>query len=203
MREIDLIDLASKGWITEHDPVTAFDAYFSPDLRNLNPQRRGLLKMEKGYERAGLTWAGGAALVALFGAEVEDLTSGVTYACIIYSFGGGLWVDEITTADADDLAAGNTAYSVPGLSGTELYTSGNVDANTYWEFCVYQNKIYMFNKATGYVVWRDTTWQVDELDAGGCTDPPPTGVSMPRMFAARMWLGKGRELYYSELSPDT
>jgi len=202
MRDVDLIRLAEQGWKSEPDPVAAFSAPFSPDLRNFSPARLGMLKMEKGYERSGLSYSGGAALVALFGAEVEDLTSGVTYACVIYSFGGGLYLDEITTADADDQAAGNTVYSVPALTATTLIAAGTADADTYWEFCVYQNKIYAFNKATSYVIWRDTTWQVDEIDADACTDPPPA-ASMPRMFAARMWIGAGRELYYSELKPDT
>lgn len=203
MRTYDLIALAREGWVTQHDPVTDADAPFSEDLIHYSPNIFGTLKLEKGYEREGEELEGGtSAIVCLFGATVQDLTSGVDYDCMVYSKNGKLKLQQLGTSEADDLADGNAAYTYSMGSGSSLIGAGAVSDN-YWEHCVYQNQIFVFNGTTGYVIWRDTTWQIDELDVGLCTDPPTAGSVMPTMFMGRMFVGKDRDIYYSEVSPDT
>ena len=207
MNAYDLIELAKNGWVTQYDNVSMADAPFSGDLQNFRPNPIGALRLEKGFERlAGLTNSGACALVCLFGASVEDLTSGVSYDVLIHSgltdTDGRLYARELGTSEADDLADGNTAYSYTIGGSTTLLATGAALSN-YWEYCVYQNKIYVFNGTTGYVIWRDTTWQIDELDDVRCTDPPPVGARIPRMFMGRMFVGLDNVLYYSEVSPDT
>ena len=203
MRQIDLVALAREGWVTQHDDVAGADSPFSSDLIHYDPSVLSALKLQTGYERAGVGTDGlGGAIVCLFGATVQDLTSGVDYDCLVYGANAKLYVQELATSESDDLAAGNTVYSFTAGSTTALLGAG-ADANTYWEHCVYQNQIFVFNGTLPYVIWRDTTWQIDGVDAGLCTDPPPPTAKIPRMYLGRMWTGLDRDLYYSEVSPDT
>jgi len=203
MRAYDLIELAKNGWVTQYDDVAIADAPFSADLQNYRPNPIGALKLERGYEILLGQYEGTslAPLVCLFGASVEDLTSGVVYSVMIYSGNGVLVAQELDSGSEDNIAAANTIYNYSLSSATLLGAA--LDKDAYWDYCVYQDKIYVFNGATGYVIWRDTTWQIDELDAGYSTDPAPVGVRIPRMYLGRMWLGLNRDLYHSEVSPDT
>lgn len=205
MREIDLVRIASQGWRTAYDPVTPVDLSIPPEIQNFSPfYQKGALTLDLGYARAGLGAdpVAANAVVCLFGAQVLDLTSGVSYYCVIYSANGILECDQLGVADAYDGADGDATYpTAASPSNTQLIAAGAV-SDTYWKHCICQNRIYVFNNEKSYVIWRDTTWQIDELDAVACTDPPPA-ATMPVIYLGRMWVGSKRTMYYSEVPPDT
>lgn len=102
-KEIDILEILARGWVTAIDPITDADLSGLPNIENFSTTFPGAAILERGYVESGLTTNPVAgAVVCLAVLELETGKIGM-----IYGGGGALYAETVSESGvSDDGAAG-------------------------------------------------------------------------------------------------